>query len=571
MGIIDWILMFVLCILIGVLEIQTYLRERGKIKESKGISGLDEFCNKHYKKIWLLFAIIFLVTVVYKFGELPTYISVDEAGGIYDAISIGNDGVDRYLNSFPVYLPNFGGGQSVLCCYLTTLCIKLFGSNMISYRLPFLFMYVVAIFSSYLLITQSKNKKTALFYTFLIITCPWNITSARHALDCNLYAGMLMLDLFLMNRAKKNYQYILAGISVGITLYTYCLSWITMPLFLAIWAIYMLYIKKIKLRQLIIFAIPIAIFAAPLIYFLLVNFGIAHQTQFGIFTVPKLREFRNGEIKLSNIWERGLVSLKVIFIQGNTIYRMFVPLFVIGYILAIKESIKSIKQRKYDITTVMVIAFTTIFIGLLFASVPTPNKANALYIPMLYFITISILEMFKNSKTLFIINLILICIAFMNFEYRYYTNEAYKINSRIYDDNSFHKLVKKLEENEETANMVKRIFIIKTEPTIYQLLATEMSAYQYNENMEKEEDGKSVRITRVGNYYYYNLVYHLERFFDEAFKNPNELIIVTSDFLVILYNHGVDLEQYQKVEYEDLSILLNKSSNLQLENIINNH
>lgn len=569
MKIIDLIIMIGLMILIGISQIQEYIREkRGQKKEA---SIIDEFCEKHYKKIWILFVIILFITVIYKFGELPDYLSIDEAAGMYDAMNLANYGVGRYLDSYPIYIPNFGGGQSALWCYLAVICVKLFGSNIIACRLPFLLMYAVAIIASYLLVSKSQNKKTALLFTFLIMTCPWNIVNARQALDCNLYAGMLMLNLFLMNRAKKNYQYIIAGISVGITLYTYCLSWITMPIFLAVWAIYMLYIKKIKIKQLILFAIPIAILATPLIYFLLLNYGFFDQTQFGVITVPKLTLFRSSEIRISNIWKKGLMSLQTIFTEKNTIYPLCIPLFIIGYVLSVKETIGSIKKKEYNVTSLIVIAFTTILIGLLIASVPTPNKANMLYIPILYFVAVAILEIFKNSKTLFILCIALVCTSFIHFEYKYYTDYAYNVDSSsIYDDSSFYKLVGKLEKNEEIANMQKRVLIIKLEADIYQALATKMSPYEYDEEVVREYLGNDViKTTKVGNYHYYNVVYHLERFLNEAFKNPNEMVIVTNTFLKVIEYYGVDVEKYQKIEYKDLYIIVDKDSNIPLENILN--
>ena len=541
-------------------------------KYEETTSKIDGFCDRHYKKIWLIFGIILFVSVIYKFGELPAHLAVDEAAGMYDAMNIANYGVGRYLDSYPLYLPNFGGGQSVLWCYLSVICIKLFGSNMITFRLPFLLMYIVAIISSYLLVSQSKNKKTALLFTFLIMTCPWNIVNARQALDCNLYAGMLMLNLFLMNRAKKNYQYVIAGISVGITLYTYCLSWITMPIFLAVWAIYMLYIKKIKIRQLIVFGIPIAIFAAPLIYFLLLNYGVFQQTQFGVITIPKLDFFRSNEISISNIWTKGLMSIQTIFAGENTIYPMYIFLFIVGYALAIKESIRSVKEKEYNITTLIVIAFTTILIGLLAASVPTANKANMLYIPILYFVTLAIFKIFENSKTLFIMCIALICISFVNFEYQYYTDYAYNIDDMaIYDDASFYKLVAELEKNEEIANLTKRVLIIQVQPDIYQAFATRMSPYKYREKTVEEKVGNNnnTRVVRVGNYHYYNLVYDSDRFVNEAFKDSREIIIITDIFLDFVEHQGANLEDYRKIKYEDLYVMVHKDSNIPLETILN--
>ena len=131
---IELISMIVLIILIIISLIKQYLNEKNnkEINENK----IDTFCDKHYKKIWLVFVVILFITVIFKFGEIPTYIGVDEAGMVYDALNLAEYGTDRYMNSYPLYLTNFGSGQSSLCAYLVVLCIKLFGANMISYRLP---------------------------------------------------------------------------------------------------------------------------------------------------------------------------------------------------------------------------------------------------------------------------------------------------------------------------------------------------------------------------------------------------------------------------------------------------
>ena len=78
------------------------------------------FVEKHYKIIWLVFAIILFFTVIFKFGEIPTYIGVDEAGMAYDAFCLAEYGTDRSQNSYPLYLTNFGQGQSSLC----EMCIR---------------------------------------------------------------------------------------------------------------------------------------------------------------------------------------------------------------------------------------------------------------------------------------------------------------------------------------------------------------------------------------------------------------------------------------------------------------
>ena len=497
----------ILTILIIASLTKQYINEnRNKKSVETKENNIDHFCNKHYKKIWVVFAVILFITVIYKFGEIPTYIGVDEAGMAYDAINLDEYGTDRYMNSYPLYLTNFGTGQSALCSYLVALCIKLFGANMISYRLPTLLIYLMSVIVSYLLISKSKNKKTALLFTFLVITCPWNISNARMALDCNLYAGLFMLDLYLIDKAKKNYQFVLAGITIGLTLYTYSLSWISLPIFLAIWAIYMLYIKRIKFRQLLIMGIPIAIFAFPLIYFILLNYGVVKQTQLGIFTLPVLPRFGADVISISNWFKTGLESLKTIFFADETIYLMYVPLFVIGYALEFKNTVQEIKKKQYGISSVMVIAFTTLLIGLLLTRIPTPNKANVLYFPILYFVAMAILHITKNSRVILIVFLLTITLLCVQYEYYYYSYRG-TIGENYFEDSDLMRITKEIEADEKYQDIPKFVMAYKTSPHIYNLIETKISPQEYMDTITEVKYSENViLVTRVGDYHYgYNL------------------------------------------------------------------
>lgn len=560
-----------LIVLIIISLIKQYLTEKGsketndlkyleKIKEIKkdknmkdnngdNENKIDDFCNKHYKKIWIIFVIILFVTVIYKFGEIPTYIGVDEAGMVYDAINLAEYGTDRYMNSFPLYLTNFGSGQSSLCAYLVVLCIKLFGANMISYRLPTLLIYLMSVIVSYLFISKAKNKKLALLFTFLIITCPWNISNARMALDCNLYAGLFMLDLYLLNRAEKNYQYLLAGISIGVTLYTYCLSWITIPFFLLIWAIYMLYIKKIKFKQLVILGIPILLLALPLIYFLLLNYGIVKNTQIGIFSLPILTDFRSEQIHISNIFKTGLESLKTIFLADETIYMIYIPLFIIGYILEFKKAIKEIKAKQYGVSTIMIIAFTTLLIGLLTTRIPTPNKANVLYIPILYFVAVAILYISKDSKLILSLFIIMVLVLCVNYEYYYYTQRG-TVKDNYYEDIYLMDITEMLEENEQTKDMEKYLLVFKCSPNIYNLIGAKISPEEYMSTVEEKYYGSTAFISKIAEY---NYIYLPDELKSIDLEEKDYVFIISKMFerdMSILLDNG-----YVSKEYGDYYIL----------------
>ena len=529
-----------------IISIKERTNEENKQHDEKNDNLIDNFINSHYKIILAVFFILVFITRIYKFGEIPSFIQVDEAGAAYDAYCLAEYGVDRYLNSYPLYLINFGGGQSALYAYATIPFIKLFGANIVAYRLPELLFFLMGILVCYILINKVKDKKTALLYTFLIIISPWNIEASRQGLDCNLLAPMFMLDLLLLINAKKNYQYIIAGISIGITLYTYCLSWLLIPAFLVVYIIYMLIIKKINFKQIILIGIPIAIFAIPLIYLLLLNKGYASRTNFGIFTIPKLFSFRQGEISISNIFKYGEYSLKTIFCDQYGMYIVQIPLFIIGFIVGIKEFIKSIKTKEFNFTGLITIVFAVLLICNILVTVGTLNRANILYLPMLYIITIGIIELSKGSRCTFISIIALLIVLFTLFEVSYYNldNENGRWSYYPYTDKEIYEITKKLENDDETKD-VKKYFTIsnKAEVYIYTMLVNLPSPYEL----------KFKTFQRVENYGEYNFIY--DKIITEEMIKGKSIIIVNKKQSDVI--EGLEKRNFSKEETELYCIMRN--------------
>ena len=89
---------------------------------------------KKYRKsdiiVWGMFcavACIALFLHLFCISDIPGGINVDEMGMGYDAWCLAHFGVDRYLKEYPIYLMNFGGGQSALYAYLCATLFRLFG------------------------------------------------------------------------------------------------------------------------------------------------------------------------------------------------------------------------------------------------------------------------------------------------------------------------------------------------------------------------------------------------------------------------------------------------------------
>lgn len=485
-------------------------------KKQETDKTIDNFIDKHYKKILLVFLLLIFITRIYKFGEIPNFIGVDEAGAAYDAYCLSEYGVDRYLNSFPLYLINFGGGQSALYAYATIPFIKLIGANIIAYRLPELLFFLMGIVVCYILANKMKDKKIALLYTFLIIICPWNIEASRQGLDCNLLAPMFMLDVLLLVTANKNWHYIVAGLAIGVTLYTYCLAWILIPVFLLIYIIYMLWVNKINFKQVILLGIPIALLATPLIYLILLNKGYVTRTNFGIFTIPKLFFFRQGEISINNLLQYGGYSLKTIFTDSRGIYLIELPFLLVGIVVGIKEFIKSIKEKEFSFTGFMTVVFIILLICNLLVVVGTLNRANILYLPMLYLITIGISYLSKGSKWTIMSILGVLTVLFVTFEVSYYNENLEQRRTRRYEDIELFQITEKLENDENLKNIAKHFIITnKAEPYIFTMLATKPSPYDLEFLYEQT-------VKQYGNYFF-----EYDKILIENITKEKSIVVVT--------------------------------------------
>ena len=106
-------------------------------------------------KTKIFFTIILVIAIfirIYRVQQIPHGLNVDEAGMAYDAYCLANYGTDRYLNHLPVYLINFGGGQSVLYAYITSILIRIMGCSIFTIRLPAIILGILAIIASYFMV-----------------------------------------------------------------------------------------------------------------------------------------------------------------------------------------------------------------------------------------------------------------------------------------------------------------------------------------------------------------------------------------------------------------------------------
>lgn len=446
------------------------------------------YANKYYKILILILFILTIFTSVFKLGAVPAGLHVDEAGMAYDALSLSKYGVDRYLNHFPVYLINYGGGQSAMYAYLVALLIKIFGFGIIIIKTPAVILRLLIFICGFLIIKNENDKLKSLTFLFLLAIVPYFIMQSRWGLDCNLLVGFLTIAVcFFIQSVMKNSNKLLliSGVFFGLSLYTYALSYIIIPIFLILICVYLLYIRKLNIKKIIILGVPVFIFALPLVLMILVNNGFINEIR-GIITIPLIKEYRGAEISLTNIFRNLYIIPVILGFDGliwnatpyfGTIYYFLVPFFIIGFIICLKKFYRSIKQKDFNINIIFIFWFFSVLICQLLISGPNINKANAIFVPIIYFAAIGIVDITKKIRPLLLLIFLILIInfgVFFNYYFYHYNNEIKREYLFATDYLDAIEYTKRLEKG--------NVYIdnVACQEYIYVLLSNSVSPYDYS-------------------------------------------------------------------------------------------
>ena len=235
--------------------------------------NLDE--NKIHK---ILFIIILLVAIgvrVYSWPYGISQVNVDEAMTAINAKYMADSGVDMYGTSFPVYLEAWGfAGQSVMLFYFMAFFFKIFGTSMISVRLPMLLVSILSIIVFYDLFKRIfNNKKLALFAMAFVSICPWHFLQSIWSIDCNMFPHFMLFSVYFLYRgiSDKKWMLYISMVFFALTMYTYGVSVYVVPFFLLICAIYLLVKKQVKIKELIICIIIYFLVSGPIFAMYVIN------------------------------------------------------------------------------------------------------------------------------------------------------------------------------------------------------------------------------------------------------------------------------------------------------------
>ena len=457
--------------------------------------------DKENRKTVIALAVIgavFIFTRLFLLTSVPRGIHVDEAGMAYDAFCLANYGTDRYMTRYPVYLTNYGSGQSALYAYLASIFIKIIGFRPAAFRLPAVCLGAVVAIFGYLIGKETMGKRSGVALAALITVCPYFIMASRWGLDCNLLLGFFTMSVYwliLAVKREKAVWYALAGLSFGVALYTYAVSYFMIPLFLFFSFLYLLWNRKLSVKRVAAFGVPLALLATPLLLFIAVNAGYLEPFQTPLFTIQKMDYFRAGEFSLEFLegnWglPKDLLSSDFLsyngFAEFGTLYYVSVPFLLLGLVLSLARTAKSVVRRNYDSQTFVTIMFWSVLVVAMVMRMPNINKANAIYFPAIYCVALAFDFLlrklpWKRALTIGAAAVYLVCfLCFGKYYYFEYRDDRYP--QRYFDDNLAQML--DLIENEYPRGTERNIYVdtykdVISQPYIYTLIRRPLSPEEW--------------------------------------------------------------------------------------------
>lgn len=390
--------------------------------------------QKYTRILFFLFMAMGIFARIRQFGIVPGDINPDEAFAGYDAYNLLHYGMDSAGYRFPVYLTTWGSGTSALNTYLMIPFMAIFGAKIWVIRLPQVIVGCLTLWVTYLLTKRLFRERVALCALFLLAISPWHIGMSRWGMDCNMAPGFMIFGLYFFVRGLEESKYLmLSALMYGLSLYCYATIWPIVPLIILLQLIYGLIFRKIRFDlHLILSGLILAVLAAPLLLFMLVNLDVIEEIRLPFLSIPRLVVMRDGEISFSQLSLKAHRLWSIMELQSDDMpwnttgkygiyYTGTLSFFVLGTFYCIKTSVEKMLQKKEAPELILLIQLGGgILLGLLIYT--NINRNNILFIPMMIVAALGVCYLFSliGLRYLILPAVFYLCM-FIGFEHYYFT------------------------------------------------------------------------------------------------------------------------------------------------------
>ena len=439
---------------------------------------MEEKIMKFLKNNYILILIITfgIFLRIHNFGSIPGGLNQDEASIGYEAYAISEYGIDRNGDTYPVYLTSWGTGQNALYAYLLIPIIKIFGLTTITLRSVSLIFSLLSMLVFYLIFKRICSKKIATIALFMLAINPWHIMVSRWGLESNLFPMLFLIGIyFLLKLEKKKYLYI-STIIFAISLYSYGVAHLFVPLFLLVTYLYLIFTKKVTIVAGILNALLFCAISMPIILFILINqFNLSETSiNIGIFTIPKLYAQRTEYIlNLKEIYSNFENFLDFVIGQSDGNPWNAVPNYGFMYlitlpftILGIADIIRKIKRKEKTedlnnegIKILFYITIIWLLMSIVIACIVkiNINRLNIIIFPLLILAILGIKRVLEKDKMLFNVLIGVYIFLGLGFTYNYSIVQNEEVSKAFYK--SLDQAICYAEEISKKEN--KKIFLVE--------------------------------------------------------------------------------------------------------------
>lgn len=195
--------------------------------------------------VYLILSLAFVLRIFW-LSDYPSGFTPDEASFGYDAYSILKTGKDQWGRILPLYLESFGDFKAPLYSYLTIPSVAALGLNVFSVRLPNALLGTAAVYITYLLTKQLREKylkdlkpKTEYLAGFLLAISPWHVMLSRGAFEANLTTFFMPLGVLFFLRGLRKHGFLVASALVfGLNVFSYHSARLATPLLIFILVVF---------------------------------------------------------------------------------------------------------------------------------------------------------------------------------------------------------------------------------------------------------------------------------------------------------------------------------------------
>jgi len=428
------------------------------------MSKIKNFFSEH--RIILFIMLLAAGTRFIRLGSLPGGVYPDEAYNAYNTWSMLTAGIDSRGYHAPVYFIAWGSGMNVLYAYLAMPLFRILGTGIAVFRLPQALVSLGSVYAFYILGRELFHRKMGYFMAFALAINPWSIMNARFGLESTLAPGMLLFALtFLVLGFQKNPGWLLpSALFMAASLYSYALTWITLPLILIM--VLLFYRKRIPRRPVtLISAVLLFIAAIPLLLFLAVNLDYIPEIVTPFFSIPRLISFRGEELSLSHLLQNIVPVSETILRQYDgeshtssplvgAYYKFTTPFFLLGIILHMVKMIRNYKRGENDLQYIFLIWLVSAALVALTQQLVTTIHMNLIHIPLIFYGVYGITQAARYTKSRLLVPA---CLIFFSFSFVLFARDYItRPDTHFYDSTA----VEALEKAKELAAPDQRITIV---------------------------------------------------------------------------------------------------------------